>query len=50
MLGFCAVLDTDILLALEVDATASEEGDSNAEVSVLEILLSLFSGRENGED
>jgi len=34
------------MLLVEVDAAASEEGDNNAVVSVMEILLSLFSARE----
>ena len=50
MLAFCAVLDRDVLL-VEVDATASEEGDNNAVFSALEILLLLFSVKEkNGND
>jgi len=45
VLEVCVVLDTDMLL-VEVDATASEEGDNNAVVSAMGILLSLFSARE----
>ena len=45
VLEVCVVLDTDMLL-VEVDGTASEEDDNNAEVSVMGILLSLFSARE----
>ena len=45
MLEVCVVLDTDMLL-VEVDATASEEDDNNVAVSVMGILLSLFSARE----
>ena len=42
MLGVCAVLDIDMLL-VEVDATASCNGDTCVVFSVFEILLSLFS-------
>ena len=35
-----------MLLVLKVNGTVSEEGDNNAVVSVLEILLSLFSATE----
>jgi len=45
VLEVCVVLDTDMLL-VEVDATASEEDDNNVAVSVMGILLSLFSARE----